>query len=96
MALQVLDVVLDSGFRVPEDISVVGFDDIPFAAHHSIQLTTVDAHFRDVALLTIEHLISQLKGVRPSGKPDCVFVEPHLRVRGTTGEPRRETSTRGK
>lgn len=94
MALQVLDCALDRGSRVPEDLSVVGFDDIPFAAHHSIQLTTVDAHFREVALLTIENLISQLEGVRPSSRSERVFIEPHLCVRGTTGKPRQESSPR--
>jgi LacI family transcriptional regulator len=88
MALQVLDCVLDVGLRVPEDLSVAGYDDIPVAAHHSIQLTTVDGHFSRLALLAIENLMSRLEGVLPSDEPTRIILEPHLRVRRTTGKPR--------
>ncbi|MFU8795396.1 MAG: LacI family DNA-binding transcriptional regulator, partial [Dethiobacteria bacterium] len=41
MALSVLEAVISSGLRVPEDIAVVGFDDIEIASHSAIQLTTI-------------------------------------------------------
>jgi LacI family transcriptional regulator len=88
MALQVLDSILNAGLRVPEDISIAGYDDIPVAAHHSIQLTTVDGHFSRLALLAIENLMSRLQGGLPSNKPARIVLEPHLRVRRTTGKPR--------
>lgn len=41
IAMGVIQGLLDSGYRVPEDISVIGFDDIPIASHRGIQLSTI-------------------------------------------------------
>ena len=41
LALGALHALAESGLRVPEDVSVVGYDDVPEAAHYSPPLTTV-------------------------------------------------------
>src|SRR3989304_3937971 len=48
-ALAVLQAAGELGVRVPEDVAVAGLDNIPMAAHHRIQLTTVDNHAAEQA-----------------------------------------------
>jgi len=49
MALSVIDTANSIGLRVPEDLAVVGFDDIPIASNSMIGLTTVRSNLRDLA-----------------------------------------------
>ena len=86
MALQVLDRVLAAGYRVPEDISVMGFDDIQIASHHSIQLTTIDIQAKKCAHMVIETLLNRVEGVG-RGKPQEVLLSPQLKVRRSTAPP---------
>jgi len=89
MALQVLDTLLNAGYRVPEDFSVVGMDDISIASHSCIQLTTVDLRAREGALLVISNLLNLLEGVQDNSKPIEIVLEPELKVRNTTCPPKR-------
>jgi LacI family transcriptional regulator len=89
MALQVLDCVLEAGYRVPDDISIVGYDDIAIASHHSIQLTTVNVHAKQCAELVIETLINIIEGLRPAGEHTKTLLKPELKVRESTAKPRK-------
>jgi len=61
MALEVINVALAKGIRVPEELSVVGFDDNPIAAHGRIPLTTVRQPLSDMGRVGLEQLLQQLK-----------------------------------
>jgi len=87
MALQVLDMVLEKGMRVPDEISIIGFDDIPLAAHHSIQLTTIDVQLHTGAITAIEKLINIIDGLENFSEPIQILLEPKLKVRASTGSP---------
>ncbi|MET7970928.1 substrate-binding domain-containing protein [Micromonospora sp. NPDC005305] len=50
----------EHGRRVPEDVSVVGFDDVPEAAYFMPALTKVRPHFDAVARASFELLVAQL------------------------------------
>lgn len=89
MALQVLDLVLEQGLRVPQDISIMGFDDIPLAAHHSINLSTIDVQLHKGAIVAIEKLINLIDNVHPNNSPIQILLEPQLKARGSTGAPAR-------
>ncbi|MDY7028777.1 MAG: LacI family DNA-binding transcriptional regulator [Spirochaetota bacterium] len=89
MAMQVLDIVLERGMRVPEDISVMGFDDIPLASHNSIRLTTIDVKIHSGAITAIEKLINLIDGIDPVNGPIQILLEPELKVRSSTGPPSR-------
>ena len=65
MAYGVLTAVEQSGLRVPEDLSIVGFDDIPLSAHARPALTTVQQPFYEMGQRAIELLLSLLESPRP-------------------------------
>lgn len=60
MALGFLHATLEAGLRVPDDLSVVGFDDVPESAHFSPPLTTVRQDFTAVGQELMSAVLSQL------------------------------------
>ena len=86
MALGFMHACRDSGLDVPGDISVVGFDDIPEAAHFSPPLTTVRQNFAEIGRRAVALLLSELNG--DTGL-DHKQIEPELIVRSSTARPAR-------
>jgi DNA-binding LacI/PurR family transcriptional regulator len=84
MAIGLLHALSDAGLRVPGDVSVVGFDDIPESEHFSPPLTTVRQDFADLGARMMETLLQVLDG-RPPLEP--VHTTPELVVRSSTGAP---------
>ena len=64
MALEAINVMLAKGVRVPEELSVVGFDDNPVAAHARIPLTTVRQPLDEMGRRGVELLLQQVSGKR--------------------------------
>jgi DNA-binding LacI/PurR family transcriptional regulator len=89
MALGMLRAFAEAGVRVPEDVSVVGFDDIPEAEFLHPPLTTVRQDFATVGRRCVEVLTGSIeqRGQR-SSQPDRVIVPARLVVRDSTGAPR--------
>lgn len=73
MAIGAMEEVRTAGLKVPQDISFVGFDNIPQADLPEVSLTTVEQPFADMATLGVKYLI-QLITHRPS-KPVKVILE---------------------
>ncbi|MEO8527643.1 MAG: LacI family DNA-binding transcriptional regulator [Pseudolysinimonas sp.] len=94
MALGVIHALSDLGRRVPEEVSVVGFDDIPESAHSLPPLTTVHQDFAEVGRRAVALLVGRLDGT-PAEDVDP-SVEPWLVVRESTAPPRREDGERGR
>ncbi|MEU9858936.1 LacI family DNA-binding transcriptional regulator [Streptomyces sp. NPDC047974] len=67
MALGVLRAFHDRGVRVPRDVSVVGFDDVPEAASFIPPLTTVHQDFAQVGALCVEAVLRELAGETVTG-----------------------------
>ncbi|NYF08854.1 DNA-binding LacI/PurR family transcriptional regulator [Leifsonia sp. AK011] len=84
MALGFIHACLESGLSVPGDISVVGFDDIPEAAHFYPPLTTVRQNFAEIGRRAVSLLLSELQG----DPVDHAQIEPELVVRRSTAAPR--------
>jgi DNA-binding LacI/PurR family transcriptional regulator len=83
MALGVLRAMHEAGRTVPEDVSVVGFDDIPEAAYFLPPLTTVRQDFIEMGRRSLRMLLRTIEtGRRASAEP---LVPPELVVRGSTG-----------
>ncbi|MEJ6555845.1 LacI family DNA-binding transcriptional regulator [Microbacterium esteraromaticum] len=78
MAIGLMHGFRDSGVRVPDDVSVVGFDDIPVAAHVAPTLTTVHQDFHEVGRRAVSMLLAEIRGER---LPVFGALEPELRVR---------------
>jgi DNA-binding LacI/PurR family transcriptional regulator len=75
--------IREAGLRVPEDISVVGFDDIPTAASTNPGLTTVRQPLQEMGELAARTLIEQIEG-RATHVPE-IAVEPDFVIRQSTG-----------
>src|SRR5690606_34270354 len=61
MAFGAQTALRESGIRVPDDVSVVGFDDLPESAHFVPALTTIRQDFTVLGRLAIEYLISMIE-----------------------------------
>jgi DNA-binding LacI/PurR family transcriptional regulator len=85
LALGILRALLEHGRHVPDDVSVVGFDDVPEAEFFLPPLTTVRQDFQTLARDALELLTGQLRGEAP-GRSRIVPAE--LVVRASTGPPR--------
>lgn len=84
MALGVLHALHEAGRRIPEDVSVVGFDDTSEAGEYWPALTTVRQHFDRVGALALQSLVAAIER-RPAVRTDLVSTE--LIVRSSTAPP---------
>jgi DNA-binding LacI/PurR family transcriptional regulator len=82
MALGLLHAFQEGGLEVPRDVSVVGFDDIPEAAHYWPPLTTVRQDFHQIGRRSLALLLGELSGSRG---PAHEQIMPQLVVRQSTG-----------
>ncbi|MBO3752369.1 LacI family DNA-binding transcriptional regulator [Streptosporangiaceae bacterium NEAU-GS5] len=83
VALGVLARLGDRGIKVPDDMSVLGFDDIPMAAMMNPQLTTVQMPVNAVARAAASLLLERLDG-GPSRRPSAPELATKLVIRNTT------------
>jgi LacI family transcriptional regulator len=85
MAFGILKAAYDNGIRVPEDLSVTGFDDIPLASYTIPSLTTIRQPFENMAKRALEILMSQIDN--PSEKNQLFYelMPPILIIRESTG-----------
>lgn len=64
MAQEAIAVIMEKGFKVPEDISVIGFDDNPASLYGPISLTTVKQPLFNMAAQAVKELIAIMQGKR--------------------------------
>ncbi|MGZ4481881.1 MAG: substrate-binding domain-containing protein, partial [Gaiellales bacterium] len=74
------------GLRVPQELSVVGFDNVHFAGLARIALTTVAQPLDELARAGLEMIMGRIQG-REAGPPRSVFLPATLTVRGSTARP---------
>ncbi|GAA2361311.1 LacI family transcriptional regulator [Catellatospora methionotrophica] len=86
-ALGMLRALHERGLRVPEDVSVVGFDDIPEAEYLSPPLTTVRQDFDEVGRRCLAALLDLLDAHDTLDAPPHPRVAPTLMVRASSGPP---------
>ncbi|MCH1866081.1 LacI family DNA-binding transcriptional regulator [Nocardioides sp. CFH 31398] len=91
MALGLLLALAEGGVSVPDDVSVVGFDDIPEAPYLIPPLTTVKQDFRAVGRRAIEILGAAIAGARPADGP-ARTIPPTLVERRSTAARGRSTT----
>lgn len=84
MALSVLEAVSSYGLKVPQDIAVVGFDDIEVSSHSLIQLTTVSQEPNVMADIALDSLLKIIDNEYPQ-KPIQLVLKPKLVIRKTCG-----------
>lgn len=91
MAFAVLDVLrFELGLRVPQDVSVVGYDDVKLAAWPAFDLTTVRQPANRMVAETVDILLTRIED--PSAQPRRVAIDGPLILRGSTRKPEGQTT----
>jgi DNA-binding LacI/PurR family transcriptional regulator len=85
-AVGVLDAAWRVDLRVPDDLSVVTYDEMPLAEHLRPPLTTISMPLAELGAAAVDAVIEQLEGA----PPHCIVIErpPQVVVRASTAPPR--------
>ncbi|MFN8421006.1 MAG: LacI family DNA-binding transcriptional regulator [Anaerolineae bacterium] len=93
IAVGVLRAASELGLKVPQDLSVVGFDDILLASHVIPRLTTVAQPVNKIAQMATDLLLRQIEN--PDAAPETVRLETQLVIRESTAPPSAEKLRKG-
>jgi LacI family transcriptional regulator len=85
VALGVLDAAAAMGLSCPGDVSVVGFNDMPFVDRLSPPLTTMRVDMYEIGMRASRVLLSLIE--EPKTKLETIMIAPQLIVRGSTAPP---------
>lgn len=86
MAFAVMDVVRNEfGLQVPQDVSIVGYDDVPIAAWSSYDLTTVRQRSNTMVQAVVDALMARIDD--PQTEPEQITIDGPLIVRGSARKP---------
>lgn len=83
-AIGAMKAIREAGLRIPEDIAVIGFDNIEVGAFAPVSLTTVAQPVEEVASVAVDMLFSRMNE-GDSAETKNVSVKPHLVVRESCG-----------
>jgi len=83
LALGLLQSLVAAGVRVPEDIAIVGYDDIEYAESSLIPLTTVRAPHEGFGFAAVDLLVNEM-AAEPTNAPKQVVFQPELVIRAST------------
>jgi DNA-binding LacI/PurR family transcriptional regulator len=83
MALGAMRAMFEAGREVPRDVSIIGFDDVPFARYLTPSLTTVRQDFKEIGERSVDVLLEAIRGADDSGVGAAITLE--LVVRESTG-----------
>jgi LacI family transcriptional regulator len=84
-AIGAIRALKDHGLRAPEDVSIVGFDDILNAAYHNPSLTTIRQPLQQMGIVAARILLQRIRG--EAAFPDSVAILPELVIRESTCPP---------
>ena len=82
-AMGAIRALQDNNLRVPEDVSVIGFDNIRAAAYTLPRLTTISQPLAEIGRIATQTLLNRIHGTAETR--DDIIVEPELVVRESTG-----------
>jgi DNA-binding LacI/PurR family transcriptional regulator len=86
MALGALAAIRERGHSVPEDVSLIGYDNSPLAQSRYLNLTSVDDQSEVVGAATARTLLARIDN--PTTRPTATLIKPTLIRRGTTSASR--------
>lgn len=84
MAIGVYQALIDEGVRVPEEIALIGFNDIELSGLKGIDLSTIGQKKFEMGAIAIELLVKRIEGSE-TGPPKEILLKPELVVRKTCG-----------
>ena len=93
LALGAYTAIAEAGLSCPRDVSVVGFNDMPFADRFAPPLTTVHIPHAAIGARAAELLLERIE--HPAATPQTLMFEPTLTVRASTAPPRGGRPRRG-
>ncbi|MBN1412307.1 MAG: substrate-binding domain-containing protein [Spirochaetales bacterium] len=82
MAIGAMEELNFNGFKVPQDISVIGYDDMYSSRFLNPSLSTVNQSLEEQGKQAVIAVINQIKGIR---QPEKIIIEPHLILRESCG-----------
>ena len=82
IAIGAMQACLELGRKIPQDIKIIGFDDIPMAAFVTPALTTFSYPKKEIGALALTKLIAMLNGEQFPG--DDIVFQPKMILRQTT------------
>lgn len=87
MALGAIEYVRSTGLSVPEDVSVIGFDDSPLVAYTNPPLTTIRHPVRQISRAAVSTLLQMMAPTPPAIANTALTFTPELIARGSTSKP---------
>ncbi|HQD33774.1 MAG TPA: substrate-binding domain-containing protein, partial [Candidatus Atribacteria bacterium] len=90
MAIGLLEACNEEGVRVPEELSIIGFDDIPLSASRLIQLTTVSQSTAELGSLSGKIIMDKVLNPRKKDVRQQIVFPPKLVIRGTCARIKEE------
>jgi DNA-binding LacI/PurR family transcriptional regulator len=85
MALGVREAAYEVGLNIPEDLALIGFDDISISSLARIELTTVSQNQYNMGMAGAELLINKIKGQNQFGSSSKILMEAELIIRNSCG-----------
>jgi LacI family transcriptional regulator len=84
MALGVYEAIVNEGVKIPEEMSLVGFNDIEFSATKGIELTTIGQKKYEMGATAVKMLVERIEGKKVESSRE-VILEPELIIRKSCG-----------
>lgn len=85
MALGVYQAILEEGLRIPEDVALIGFNDIEFSSMKGIELTTIGQKKFEMGAIAVEMLVGKIEKGDDRHSAKEIFLMPELIIRKTCG-----------
>ena len=83
VALGVWKYLIEEGIKIPDDISLIGFDDIEISGFPKIDLTTIKQPYEEIGKVTTELLINRIKNGLKEKEIKKIYLEPIIIERST-------------
>jgi LacI family transcriptional regulator len=84
LAIGALRWCLANGVRVPQDVAIIGFDNIEFAEYASVPLSTVKYAADVVSRMAVDRLMRLISEVDALPEPEVTLIDPEVIVREST------------
>ena len=85
MALGTYQAIVEEGQKVPENIALIGFNDIEFTAIKGVELTTIGQKKYEMGALAVKILVEKIEGGESKPSTKEIFLKPELIIRKTCG-----------
>ncbi len=85
MAMGVYQALLEEGYRIPEEMALIGFNDIEFSSMKGIELSTIGQKKFEMGAIAVELLVERIEGSNHPQPAREVLLRPELIVRKTCG-----------